>query len=67
MALVMLPALAASAAAGSGPDPFEALGLVRFDSGIRAPGFTLPSLQGGQVAVPSPAGAATLLVFWATW
>ncbi len=52
--------------AGS-PDPFEVFGLVRFDSGIRAPGFTLPDLNGNQVSVASPAGSAAIVVFWTTW
>lgn len=52
----------------AGPsDPFETLGLVRFDSGIRAPDFTLPDLNGDPVSISSPAGSASLVVFWATW
>ncbi len=38
LALGTLLALAPAAGAGS-PGPFEALGLVRFDSGVRAPAF----------------------------
>lgn len=48
-------------------DPFEAFGLVRFDSGIRAPEFMLPDLEGNSVSIPTPAGSAAILVFWATW
>jgi hypothetical protein len=58
--------LAGQALAGS-PDPFEAFGLVRFDSGIRAPDFTLPDLKGHPVSVSSPAGLAAIIVFWGTW
>jgi hypothetical protein len=49
------------------PDPFEALGFTRFDSGIRAPDFTLPDLKGHSVSVSSTAGPAAIVVFWATW
>ena len=63
VALLSLPRLAAAAP----PDPFEALDLVRFDSGIMAPAFTLPDLGGHRVSVSSPAGSAALVVFWATW
>ncbi len=49
------------------PEPFEALGLVRFDSGIRPPAFTLPDLDGTPVHVSSRDGPATVLMFWATW
>ncbi len=52
----------------AGPsDPFEAFGLVRFESGIRAPDFTLPDLNGKPVSVSSPAGSAAIVIFWATW
>lgn len=67
LALGALLALAPAATAGS-PGPFEALGLVRFDSGVRAPAFELPGLDGTRVGISSrDGGAATLLVFWATW
>ncbi len=66
LALGTLLALAPVATAGS-PGPFEALGLVRFDSGVRAPAFELPGLDGTPVGISSRDGAATLLVFWGTW
>ncbi len=68
-ALVLVVALAGFAVTGlaGSPEPFEALGLVRFESGIRAPAFTRPALDGKPVSVSSEAGAATLLVFWTTW
>ena len=54
--------------AGAGaPEPFEALGLVRLDRGIRAPEFTLPDLGGAPVHVSARGGSATLLMFWGTW
>lgn len=49
------------------PDPFQIFGLVRFDSGIRAPAFTLRDLNGGEVSVSRQGGSANILVFWATW
>ncbi len=49
------------------PEPFAAFGLVRFDSGIRAPEFTSVALDGTRVSLPSPGRAATVLMFWATW
>lgn len=52
---------------GGSPDPFETLGLVRFDSGIRAPDFTLPDTSGAPVRLSSPAGSAAVVVFWGTW
>lgn len=64
--LIALLSLVRPGAAGS-PDPFETLGLVRFDSGIRAPDFTLPDLEGNPVSVSSPTGSTSLVVFWATW
>ncbi len=67
-AWVVLAALGlAGAAPGAASDPFEALGLVRFDSGIRAPAFALADLGGREVRIPPPAASATILVFWATW
>lgn len=66
--LVLVTLLAAAGpAAGASPDPFGALGLVRFDNRIKAPDFALPDLHGQSVGVPTPVGSATLLVFWATW
>lgn len=56
---------AVSAVAAS--DPFEAFALARFDSGIRAPAFTLPDLTGRPVSVSASGGPATLIVFWGTW
>ncbi|MBI3634694.1 MAG: hypothetical protein HY216_00575 [Candidatus Rokubacteria bacterium] len=55
--------LATSATAG---DPFEGLALVRLNSGIKAPAFTLPDLSGRPVTVTAE-GPATILVFWNTW
>jgi hypothetical protein len=68
-ALLALTALLSCAGSGlaAPPDPFAAFGLVRFDSGIRAPEFTLPDLKGNPVSISSPAGSAAILVFWATW
>jgi hypothetical protein len=66
LALGALLSLAGRAVAGPG-DAFEAFGLVPFDSGIRAPDFTLPDLSGNPVSVSSPAGSAAIVVFWATW
>lgn len=66
LALVMLLASVGSPA-GASPDPFGALGLVRFESRIKAPDFALPDLHGRTVSVASPGGPATLLVFWGTW
>lgn len=69
IAFLLLIALVGLARPGAGApaDPFEALDLVRFDSGIRAPAFTLPDVGGHRVSVSSPAGSAALVVFWATW
>lgn len=66
LAVIALLGLAAPGTAGS-PDSFEALGLVRFESGIRAPDFSLPGLHGAPVSLSSPADTASLLVFWSTW
>lgn len=69
LALLMLGGLlglAVSGVAGS-PDPFEVLGLVRFDRGIRAPGFTLPDTNGAPVRLSSPSGSTAVVVFWGTW
>lgn len=63
---LMLLTLAAPGVAGE-PDPFESLGLVRFESGIKAPEFTLPGLDGHSVGVPARSGPATVLMFWTTW
>jgi len=52
---------------GASPDPFEVLGLVSFESGIKAPDFTLRGLNGEPVSLFSSNGSASLLVFWATW
>lgn len=67
--LLTLGALLCLAGRGlaSPPDPFEAFGLVRFDSGIGAPDFTLPDLNGKPISVSSPTGSAAIVVFWATW
>ncbi|MBI4638651.1 MAG: hypothetical protein HY727_20120 [Candidatus Rokubacteria bacterium] len=65
--LLTLLALPGAAAAAEAPDPFEALGLVRMDSGIRAPAFSVPDLHGKLVTVSAGPGPATILVFWATW
>jgi len=70
-AWVVLAALGL-AAVGGGPgaaaaNPFEALGLVPFESGIRAPAVRLADLAGREVRVPPPSASATVLVFWATW
>jgi hypothetical protein len=48
-------------------DPFEVFGLVGFDSGIRAPEFTLRDLEGNPVSVSTRGGSADVLVFWTTW
>ncbi len=56
-----------SPGAAVSPDPFETLGLVRFDSGIRAPDFPLLDLKGDPVSVSPSAGLASIVVFWATW
>jgi hypothetical protein len=66
LALGMLLALTPAATAGS-PGAFEALGLVRFDSGVRAPEFELSGLDGTRVGIPPRDSTATLLVFWWTW
>lgn len=66
LALGGLLGLVVSGVAGS-PDPFEALGLVRFDSGIRAPHFTLPDTNGAPVSLSSPSGSTAVVVFWGTW
>lgn len=66
LAVIGLVALAIPGAAGL-PDPFEAAGLVSFVSGIKAPDFVLPDLNGDPVRLSSHAGSPTLLVFWATW
>lgn len=34
---------------------------------VRAPGFTLPDLQGSQVSLASLRGQVVVLNFWATW
>jgi hypothetical protein len=57
----------ATAAPGASPDPFAALGLVRFDSRIRAPAFTAPALDGRPAGVTTSADRATILMFWTTW
>jgi len=64
--VIALLVLATPPAAGS-PDPFDVLGLVRFESGIKAPEFTLPGVNGNPVSFPPSNGSASLLVFWATW
>lgn len=61
-----LVAQATVVAAGS-PGPFAALGLVPLDSGIRAPAFVLPDVDGRPVRLSAPPHAATVLVFWSTW
>ncbi|MBI4607787.1 MAG: redoxin domain-containing protein [Candidatus Rokubacteria bacterium] len=66
LAFVAMVGLPAPGRADS-PDPFEALGLVRFGSGIKAPDFALKALTGEPVSLSSPSGSAALLVFWATW
>ncbi|MFQ5830072.1 MAG: peroxiredoxin family protein [Candidatus Methylomirabilia bacterium] len=66
LTVVHLVGFTAPAVSGS-PGPFETLGLIRFDSGIKAPHFTLPDLNGNSVSLASPPGSATLLVFWGTW
>ena len=66
LAVIALLGLAAPGTAGS-LDSFESLGLVRFESDIKAPDFTLPGLTGDPVSLSSRAGSATLLVFWSTW
>lgn len=67
--LVLLVAVVSLAerAVAAPPHPFEVFGLVRFDSGIKAPAFTLADLHGHPVSVSAPAGSAVLVVFWATW
>lgn len=65
LTVVGLLAMAAPGAAGS-PDPFEVLGLVRFESGINAPDFTLSDLKGKPVSLSFRRSSATLLVFWAS-
>jgi hypothetical protein len=64
--VVALLALAGRSAAGPS-DPSDLLGLVRFDSGIKAPDFSLPGLNGERVGLSSSNGLASLVVFWATW
>lgn len=66
LTVIGLLGLAAPGVAGS-PGPFETLGLLSFESGIKAPDFSLPGLNGNSVRLSSPSGSATLLVFWATW
>jgi hypothetical protein len=65
LALLAVLALAPGAGAGSA-GPLERLGLVRFDSGIRAPEFALPDLEGRTIRVPGERDSTTLLVFWAS-
>lgn len=68
VALAALAAVGPVGAAGDPAfDPFEALGLVRFDSGVRAPAFKLVDLGDREVRIPPPGASATILVFWATW
>ncbi|MGH7391770.1 MAG: hypothetical protein ACREM3_20290 [Candidatus Rokuibacteriota bacterium] len=67
---LLLVALVRPASAGPAtapPDPFEAFGLVRFDSAIRAPEFALRDVSGNLVSVSPRSGSADVLVFWATW
>jgi hypothetical protein len=66
LTLVALLGLVSPGAAGS-TDLFGDLGLVRFESGIKAPDFTLPSLNGDPVSLSSSNGSASLVVFWVTW
>lgn len=69
--LFVLTAIGLLTMAGPGPaaspDPLEALGLILFESGIKAPDFTLPDLNGNSVSLLSEARSATLLVFWSSW
>ncbi|MFQ5897468.1 MAG: peroxiredoxin family protein [Candidatus Methylomirabilia bacterium] len=66
--LVVVYLLGFAALAVSGPrGPFETLGLIPIKSGITAPDFTLADLNGNPVSLATPAGSATLLVFWGTW
>lgn len=65
LVLVVLAFVARATAASS--DPFETLGLVRFDSGIRVPDFVLSDLDGQRLSLASPSRAAALIVFWTTW
>jgi cytochrome oxidase Cu insertion factor (SCO1/SenC/PrrC family) len=66
LTVIGLLAMAAPGLGGS-LDPFEVLGLVSFESGIRAPDFTLRGLKGEPVSLSSSNGSASLVVFWATW
>jgi hypothetical protein len=43
------------------------LGIVRFDSNIDAPDFTLPAPDGSHVRLRDFRGQLVLLNFWATW
>lgn len=71
VAAVLTLALALLGAATSGiagaPDPFQALGLVKLDGGVRAPDFTLPDLAGQPTSVASSTSSPVIVVFWGTW
>lgn len=67
LGLLLALASLAERAIAAPPHPFEVLDLVPFDSGIKAPVFTLPDLQGHPVSISAPTGSAAVVVFWATW
>lgn len=47
-------------------DPWEGLGVIRL-SGYSPPDFTLPTLDGGSIALSDLKGKVVLINFWATW
>jgi peroxiredoxin len=62
------PAWAQATGAGTGPqDLFERAGVAPADQPLRAPGFTLPDLNGGMVSLGDLAGRLVVVNFWATW
>ncbi|MFQ5464448.1 MAG: TlpA disulfide reductase family protein [Thermodesulfobacteriota bacterium] len=50
-----------------GEDLFTRMGVVRPETRVEAPAFTLEALEGGTVGLGEFSGRVVLLNFWATW
>jgi len=71
--LLLLGLIAGALACGAGPEePAEpaagdAPGQAEDEGGAKAPDFTLPLLDGGEVTLSDLRGTTVLIDFWATW